>query len=77
MNQKNPPITGKTFLERELTRVCGSYSKKKLNTNFFFPYIEKAIDQAKKFEEKERENKGWIQGIGSSVYKIVEKIIKN
>ena len=61
-------------LEKELKRVHNSgYNKAKLNTDYFKPYVEQAVRNAKKLDNKP--NARWPYQVGSHVYKVVEQLV--
>ncbi len=60
-------------LENYLKGILGSYNKSKLDLEKYKPYIDEAIERAKKYDLAP--DGRWPQTIGSHVYKIVEKIV--
>ena len=65
----------RTRLETELVTLCGSYSKNKLETSHYIPYVETAISNAKTIDTTPEQR--WINGIGTRVYLLVQSIIES
>lgn len=65
----------RTRLERELAKLLGSFSKNKLDTAQFFPYVKIAINRARKLDTNP--NHRWPNGLGSRVYLLAETIIND
>ena len=63
----------KRFVEGELSKFLGGYSKKNLRFERFEPWISKAIERAKKLPT---DNSSLINELGSSVCLLVEKVVK-
>lgn len=62
---------GKTYVERKLTEILGSYNKTNPLPNRFLGGLKLAIDQAKKLDNGEEP---FPSQLGSHVYKLIEKI---
>jgi len=63
----------RTRLDRELTRICGSYNKHSPNLDHYLPTVKTAILRAEALLRDPNER--WPNYFGTHVYKIVEKII--
>jgi len=71
-NKRNIESKG-DYLEKEIRNILGSYNKSNINSSKFLPHVNEAISRAKKLDT----NPGarWPNTIGSTVYKLVEKLI--
>jgi len=63
----------RTRLEKELINVLGSYNKRNPDLSHFLPHVQKAIDQARDLDVNQ--DSRWIDGLGTRVYRLVEKLI--
>jgi hypothetical protein len=46
MENKRINLTGRTRLEKELMKLCGSYTKENLDTSHYIPHVEVAVERA-------------------------------
>ncbi len=70
----NPKITAnRTRLEMELLEILGEYNKSNLKLQHFLPYIEAAISRARELDNLDHR---WPNDLGSRVYLLAEKIIR-
>lgn len=65
----------RTALERELVHILGSYNKSRPDTDAFLPYVGKAIERAEKLDEDSGQR--WPQSLGTRVYLLVERILRD
>jgi hypothetical protein len=65
--------TTRTWLERELVNILGSYNKSSPNCDHFFPGIDKAIHQAESLDINPEHR--WPNGLGSRVFRLVQIIL--
>jgi len=65
--------TNRTWIDKELVNILGSYNKNSPNCNYFYPGIEQAIQQAEALDTDPDHR--WPNGLGSRVYKLVQTII--
>jgi hypothetical protein len=63
----------RTRLEIELMTICGSYSKSKLNSDHYIPYIETAIQNAEDIDTSPDQR--WLNELGTRVYLLAKSII--
>lgn len=70
---KRPKLTGRTRLEKELLKLCGSYTKENLDTSHYIPYVEDAVERAQAADINPEH--GWPNQIGTRVYRLVQSII--
>ena len=73
--QANKRTGSRTILELELISICGSYSKSKLKSSHYLPYVTSAIENARTSDV--RPDDRWLNQIGSRVYKLAESIINS
>ncbi len=72
---KNKKVTSKKrYLEVKIADILGSYNKTNPKPERFLPFIDKAIVQAKKLDNPQET---YPNKLGSHIYKLIEKIIKN
>src|SRR4030042_599106 len=70
---KNTHVSSKkTFLEKELTKVLGSYNKGNPDTSKFLPVVDVAISRAKVLDTKPTDR--WPNGLGTRVYRLAISI---
>lgn len=65
--------TNRTWLERELVNILGSYNKSSPNCDHFFPGIDQAIHQAEALDTNPDHR--WPNGLGSRVYRLIQIIM--
>jgi hypothetical protein len=71
---KNKKVSqDKRYVDSQLTAILGSYNKSKPRTELYFPTLDFAISQARKLNNS---NEEYPKGLGSQVYKVMEKILK-
>ena len=71
--QANRRISRRTRLEKELISICGSYSKSKLKTSDYLPFVDIAIANSRAADKND--DGRWLNHIGTRVYKLVQSII--
>ena len=71
--RQNRPVGSRKRLEKELVDICGSYSKSRLKTSDYLPYVNVAIQHSKQTDTRPTDR--WLNQIGSRVYKLVQSII--
>ncbi len=70
---KNRHVSSKrTFLERELVKLLGSYNKLNPDTSKFLPFIDVAVSRARALDTKPTDR--WPNSLGTRVYPLVESI---
>lgn len=70
---ENPKISSsKNHIDKVLGDIQGRGYKKRPNPNVFLPKVQEAINRAKKMNNK-KEN--YPSGLGSDIYKLIEKLI--
>lgn len=62
-------------LEKEIRSICGFYNKSNPDTSKFLPHVKIAIRRAKKLDINPSHR--WPNSIGTTVYRLAEKIIQN
>lgn len=67
--------TSRTRLNRELLAILGRYNKNNIALEDFLPFVEIAIERARRIDTGE--NYRWPTDLGSKVYLLAEKIVKN
>ncbi len=70
---QNIKTGGKSRLERELTKLCGSYNKANLNVMDYLPWVKEAINRAESLVTNSNER--WPENFGSHVYKLVRRLM--
>ena len=70
----NSRANGRTWLEKELLELCGSYDKSNLNTSHYIPYVETAIQRAQEIDANLEHR--WPNQIGTRVYLLAKSIIE-
>lgn len=65
---------GRTYVEKKIIEILGSYNKSNLKPELFLATIENAIKQAKTLNNPEEE---YPKNLGSFVYKILENLKKH
>ncbi|MEA3351142.1 MAG: RloB family protein [Chloroflexota bacterium] len=63
----------RTRLGKELVEILGEYNKSNLNPDQFLPFVEQAIQRARRLDINPNER--WPNDLGSRVYLLAEKII--
>lgn len=71
--RQNRPVGSRKRLEKELVDICCSYSKSRLKTSHYLPYVHTAISNAE--ESDLRPGDRWLNQIGSRVYLLAKNII--
>lgn len=72
-NRKSSRKAKKRFIEKKLSEKLGGYNKKNIRFERFKEGISQAVEQAKALET---ENEDLVDKLGSSVYLLVEKLVK-
>jgi hypothetical protein len=74
LNNGKTSKNSRTYVEKKIIEILGTYNKSNPQTEHFLPNIENAIKQAKLLNNPEEE---YPKVLGSFVYKIVEKLRKH
>ena len=67
--------TPRTRLNRELLEILGRYNSTNIALEDFLPFVEIAIERARKIDTGE--NHRWPTDLGSKVYRLAEQIVNN
>jgi RloB-like protein len=73
VENKRTNLAGRTRLEKELMKLCGSYTKENLDTSHYIPFVEIAVERAQATDTNPEH--GWPNQIGTRVYLLVQSII--
>ncbi len=74
VENKRTNLTGRTRLEKELIKLCGSYTKENLDTSHYIPHVEIAVKRAQAADIHPEH--GWPNQIGTRVYLLVQSITR-
>ena len=64
----------RTYIEKKIIEIIGSHNKSKLQSSKYLPYVNDAINRARGLSDSSEK---FPTELGSDVFKIVEKLIKN
>lgn len=63
----------KKYIDTKIADILGSYNKIKLKPELYLPHLDLAIEQAKNLDDTQED---FPSKIGSHVYKVIQKLIK-